>query len=133
MAPEDMRHAVEKGTQGNVMVAERGTSFGYHDLIVDYRGIPDMRSFAPVIFDATHAVQKPGGAGGASGGARQYIEPLARAALAVGVDGLFLETHPNPEAAISDKQTQIPLSQLAALAEDLSKFYLRIADTPTIH
>ena len=106
MAPEDMRGAVEKVRMtGNaqVMLTERGTSFGYHNLVVDFRSLPAMRSFdVPVIFDATHSVQLPGGLGSASGGQREYIFPLARAAAAVGIDGIFCEVHPDPAHALSD-------------------------------
>jgi 2-dehydro-3-deoxyphosphooctonate aldolase (KDO 8-P synthase) len=106
MAPEDMRGAVEKvRLTGNnqVMLTERGSSFGYHNLVVDFRGLPTMRSFdVPVIFDATHSVQLPGGLGNASGGQREFIFPLARAAAAAGIDAIFCEVHPNPSQALSD-------------------------------
>ncbi len=106
MAPEDMRGAVEKVRMtGNsqVMLTERGTSFGYHNLVVDLRSLPVMRDFGvPVIFDATHSVQLPGGLGNASGGQREFIFPLARAAAAVGIDGIFCEVHPDPAHALSD-------------------------------
>jgi 2-dehydro-3-deoxyphosphooctonate aldolase (KDO 8-P synthase) len=106
MAPEDMAGAVEKvRSSGNekVMLTERGTSFGYHNLVVDMRGLAIMKSLGvPVVFDATHSVQLPGGLGSASGGQREFIPPLARAAAAVGIDALFMETHPNPEKALSD-------------------------------
>lgn len=118
MAAEDMRFAVDKVRDAGgerVLLTERGTSFGYHDLVVDYRGLPAMRRFAPVVFDATHSVQSPGGAGGASGGDRELVAPLARAAVACGVDALFCETHPNPDAALSDGATQVPLSRLEIL------------------
>ena len=106
MAPEDMRGAVEKvRLTGNeqVMLTERGCSFGYHNLVVDFRSLPTMREFGvPVIFDATHSVQLPGGLGNASGGQREYIAPLARAAAAVGIDAIFCEVHPDPARALSD-------------------------------
>ena len=106
MAPEDMRGAVEKVRMtGNnqVMLTERGSSFGYHNLVVDFRSLPVMRGFdVPVIFDATHSVQLPGGLGNASGGQREFIFPLARAAAAVGLDGIFCEVHPDPAHALSD-------------------------------
>lgn len=112
MAPEDMAHAVEKGRAvggATIMVCERGTTFGYHNLVVDMRGLIVMRaSGAPVIFDATHSTQRPS-AGEVSGGDREFALPLARAAVAVGVDGVFFETHPQPEKALSDAATQIPL------------------------
>ena len=106
MAPEDMRGAVEKvRLTGNnqVMLTERGCSFGYHNLVVDFRSLPTMREFGvPVIFDATHSVQLPGGLGNASGGQREFIYPLARAAAAAGIDAIFCEVHPDPANALSD-------------------------------
>ena len=106
MAPEDMKGAVEKvRLTGNdkVMLCERGSSFGYHNLVVDMRGLVTMRELGvPVVFDATHSVQLPGGLGNASGGKREFVSPLARAAAAVGIDALFCEVHPNPEKAFSD-------------------------------
>ena len=106
MAPEDMKGAVDKvRAVGNdkVMLTERGSSFGYHNLVVDMRSFPTMRSFGvPVIFDATHSVQLPGGLGNASGGQREFIQPLARAAAAIGIDALFCEVHPRPAEAFSD-------------------------------
>ena len=115
MAPWDMERAVEKVRQtGNdqVMLTERGTSFGYNRLVTDFRGIARMRAFAPVVFDATHSVQEPGALGHASGGEREYAPLLASAAMAVGADALFIETHPNPEEALSDAAVQIPLDRL---------------------
>ena len=106
MAPEDMRGAVEKVRAAGpspVLLTERGASFGYHNLVVDFRSLPVMRSFGvPVVFDATHSVQLPGGLGNASGGNREYVRPLARAAAAVGIDALFAEVHPRPAEAWSD-------------------------------
>ena len=106
MAPEDMRGAVEKVRAAGpspVMLTERGASFGYHNLVVDFRSLPVMRTFGvPVVFDATHSVQLPGGLGNASGGNREYVRPLARAAAAVGIDALFAEVHPRPAEAWSD-------------------------------
>lgn len=125
IAPEDMKYAVLKATHcGNsqVLIAERGTCFGYRDLVVDFRGVVQMSSFAPVIFDATHAVQTPGGGGGESSGQREFVVPLSRAALAVGVAGLFMETHPDPEQALSDRHTQIPLKELPRVLEALLPF-----------
>lgn len=114
MAPEDMRHAVEKARAvggRDVMVCERGTTFGYHDLVVDMRGLVIMRAGgAPVVFDATHSTQRPS-SGEVSGGDRSLALPLARAAVAVGVDGVFFETHPQPDRALSDAATQIPLDR----------------------
>jgi 2-dehydro-3-deoxyphosphooctonate aldolase (KDO 8-P synthase) len=118
-APGDMRHAVDKvRSTGNprVLLTERGTTFGYHNLVVDMRALPIMRGHGvPVIFDATHSVQLPGGQGGASGGQREFVAPLLRAACAVGLDGLFLESHPNPAAALSDGPNSIPLAEMAEL------------------
>ncbi|MES2491945.1 MAG: 3-deoxy-8-phosphooctulonate synthase [Pseudomonadota bacterium] len=129
MAPQDMAHVVDKAREclqpgesvaDRLWLCERGTSFGYQDLVVDMRGLEVMRSFGcPVIFDASHAVQQPGAAGGASGGQRELIPALARAAVAVGVDGLFIETHPDPPRAWSDAATVWPLSRLEPLLEDL--------------
>jgi 2-dehydro-3-deoxyphosphooctonate aldolase (KDO 8-P synthase) len=119
VSPADMKNAVEKvASTGNtkIILTERGSSFGYQNLVVDFRGIPQMKKFGyPVVFDATHSVQLPGGQGHASGGQPEFIEPLARAAVAAGVDGLFLETHDNPAAALSDGTNALPLTQLPAL------------------
>jgi 2-dehydro-3-deoxyphosphooctonate aldolase (KDO 8-P synthase) len=109
-----------------VAVTERGTFFGYGDLVVDMRSFERMRAAcdAPVIFDATHSVQQPGkGVGGASGGARQFIPPLAAAAVAAGADGLFMETHPDPERAPSDGPNMVPLDRLDALVERLVEMW----------
>jgi 2-dehydro-3-deoxyphosphooctonate aldolase (KDO 8-P synthase) len=122
-APEDMAHAVAKvGSvkgHGQVLLCERGTSFGYRDLVVDFRGLPVMRRFAPVIFDGTHSVQRPAALGTASGGDREMIPHLVRAAAAVGIDGLFLEAHEDPAKALSDAATQLPLDDLPALLDDV--------------
>jgi len=119
VSPADMKNAVEKvASTGNakIILTERGSSFGYQNLVVDFRGIPQMKKFGyPVVFDATHSVQLPGGQGHSSGGQPEFIEPLARAAVAAGADGLFLETHENPEKALSDGANALPLSQLPAL------------------
>jgi 2-dehydro-3-deoxyphosphooctonate aldolase (KDO 8-P synthase) len=115
MAPEDMRFAVEKVRaegNNNVFLTERGSSFGYHNLIVDFRSLPIMRQYTPVVFDVTHSVQRPGGLGGKSGGDRQYAGYLARAAAAVGVDGFFIETHPEPEKALSDGPNMVRLEEM---------------------
>lgn len=117
MAPEDMGYAVQKVREagsGRVCLTERGSSFGYHNLVVDMRSLPVLRGFAPVIFDVTHSVQMPGGLGGASGGQRQYAPHLGRAAAAVGVDGFFIETHPDPDRALSDGPNMIPLGEMEA-------------------
>jgi 2-dehydro-3-deoxyphosphooctonate aldolase (KDO 8-P synthase) len=119
MAPEDMAYAVEKvGPGGGVLLTERGSTFGYRDLVVDFRGLEVMRRLAPVVFDATHSVQSPGGAGGRSGGNREHVAPLARAAVAVGVDALFLETHPSPDEALSDGPNMLPLTAIETLLTD---------------
>ncbi len=118
IAPDDARLAVEKvhaaGT-GGAMLTERGSSFGYNDLVVDMRGLVRMRRFAPVCFDATHSVQQPGAGGEASGGERGMVAPLARAAVAVGIDALFVEMHPDPDAAPCDGPSQISPDALEAL------------------
>ena len=121
MAPWDMKHAVQKLAEvGNrqVLLTERGASFGYGQLISDMRSIPWMRDLGcPVIFDATHSVQKPAALGDRSGGERRMVPYLARAAVAVGCDGVFLETHPRPDEALSDGPNMIPLGDFPALAE----------------
>lgn len=115
MAPEDMQYAVTKvrstGNE-NVCLTERGFSLGYHNLVVDMRGLPIMRQFAPVVFDITHSVQQPGGQGGSSGGQREFAPILARAAAATGIDGFFIETHPEPAKALSDGPNLIPLDRM---------------------
>jgi len=119
LAPQEFRLAAEKvASTGNtkILLTERGTSFGYQNLVVDMRGLAVLRSFGwPLVFDATHSVQLPGGAGSASGGQPQFIEPLARAAVAVGIDGLFVEVHEAPERALSDGPNALRLDLLAGL------------------
>jgi 2-dehydro-3-deoxyphosphooctonate aldolase (KDO 8-P synthase) len=119
LAPWDMKHVVGKLAAGGcrqILLGERGTFFGYGRLVNDMRAIPQMQELGPpVIFDATHSVQEPGGLGAATGGNRAMVEPLARAAVALGVDGLFFETHPQPDAAPSDGPNMIPLDQFAPL------------------
>jgi len=120
LAPEDMKHAATKVRDGgceNILLTERGTTFGYNNLVVDFRGLEIMQSYAPVCFDATHSVQKPGGAGDKSGGDRKFVPLLVRAACAVGVDALFIETHPNPESAWSDGPNMVPLKEMASLLD----------------
>lgn len=116
MAPEDMKGAVEKvNLTGNnqVMLTERGSSFGYHNLVVDMRSLLTMRNFGvPVVFDATHSVQLPGGLGNASGGQREFVQPLARAAAAIGIDALFTEVHPRPQEAWSDGPNSLDFAQI---------------------
>jgi 2-dehydro-3-deoxyphosphooctonate aldolase (KDO 8-P synthase) len=119
LAPEDMRGVVEKLEQAGgrqVLVTERGTTFGYHNLVVDFRGLPVLRALGyPVVFDATHAVQLPGGAGDRSAGQREMAPVLARAAVAAGADGIFFETHPEPDQALSDGPNMVPLGDAGAL------------------
>jgi 2-dehydro-3-deoxyphosphooctonate aldolase (KDO 8-P synthase) len=134
MAPGDMVPVIAKARaaarsagldEDRFMVCERGTMFGYHNLVVDMRALIDMRDTAcPVVFDATHSVQLPGAQGTSSGGTRHHVAPLARAAAAVGIAGLFLETHPDPDQALSDGPNAVPLDQLAATIEHV----LRVAE-----
>jgi 2-dehydro-3-deoxyphosphooctonate aldolase (KDO 8-P synthase) len=123
LAPWDMKNVVAKVTSSgnpNVLVTERGSSFGYNTLVVDMRALPQMaETGAPVIFDATHAVQQPGGQGTSSGGDRRYVPVLARAAVAAGVAGLFIETHQDPDKAPSDGPNMVPLKEFAALIAEL--------------
>jgi 2-dehydro-3-deoxyphosphooctonate aldolase (KDO 8-P synthase) len=126
LAPWDMKNVVAKITgsgNANVLVTERGVSFGYNTLVSDMRALPIMAEIgAPVIFDATHSVQQPGGQGGSSGGDRRFVETLARAAVAVGVAGVFIETHQDPDNAPSDGPNMVPLKDLRALLERLMAF-----------
>jgi len=129
LAPWDMAQVVNKlrmaGVE-NLWLTERGSSFGYNTLVVDYRSIPQMQILGcPVIFDATHSVQQPGGQGSSSGGQREFVAPLARAAMAVGVDGLFMEVHPDPDNALSDGPNMVPLQRVEALLQQL----VRIRDS----
>ncbi len=127
LAPWDMKNVVDKarasnGGQDNIMVCERGASFGYNNLVSDMRSLMVMRETAcPVVFDATHSVQLPGGQGNVSGGQREFVPVLARAAIAAGVSGLFAETHPNPAQALSDGPNAWPLNQMKALLETLKE------------
>jgi 2-dehydro-3-deoxyphosphooctonate aldolase (KDO 8-P synthase) len=126
MAPEDMKYAVDKVRgEGNnkVFLTERGASFGYHTLVVDMRSLPIMRKYTPVIFDVTHSVQQPGGKGGSSGGQREFAPFLARAAAAVGVDGFFIETHPDPEKALSDGPNMIPLKDMESFLKMIKQYW----------
>ncbi|SDA62991.1 2-dehydro-3-deoxyphosphooctonate aldolase (KDO 8-P synthase) [Algoriphagus alkaliphilus] len=127
MAPEDMQYAVTKvrstGNE-NVCLTERGFSLGYHNLVVDMRGLPIMRQFAPVVFDITHSVQQPGGQGGSSGGQREFAPILARAAAATGIDGFFIETHPEPAKALSDGPNLIPLHRMGDFLNMLKEAWL---------
>jgi 2-dehydro-3-deoxyphosphooctonate aldolase (KDO 8-P synthase) len=125
LAPWDIKNVIEKFTSTgnhNLLITERGTSFGYNNLVVDFRGLPIMRAFGyPVIFDVTHSLQLPCGQGKSSGGQREFAQPLARAAVAVGVDGLFMEVHPEPEKALCDGPNMIKLS-------DVEKMLVTIRD-----
>ncbi len=127
LAPWDMKNIVEKFlSTGNskLFLTERGASFGYNNLVVDFRGLPIMRSFGqPVVFDVTHSLQLPGGKGSSSGGQREFAEPLARAAVAVGVDGLFLEVHPEPEKALCDGPNMIALDSLQPFLKTMKAFH----------
>jgi len=125
MAPWDMANIVEKIREtgnGKIMLTERGASFGYNNLVADMRALPVMRSLGvPVIFDGTHSVQLPGGQGTSSGGKREYVPHLTRAAVAVGVDGIFLEVHPNPEAALCDGPNMLALKDLPDLLHQVKE------------
>lgn len=127
LAPWDMKNCLDKVREsGNdhVMLCERGTSFGYNTLVVDMTGLRVMKEFGvPVIFDATHSVQKPGGNGTSTGGNRQYVEYLAKAAISVGADGLFMETHPDPDHALSDGPNMVPLAEMKGLLKKLVRVY----------
>jgi 2-dehydro-3-deoxyphosphooctonate aldolase (KDO 8-P synthase) len=126
LAPWDMQHVVAKIASAggaDVLVTERGVSFGYNTLVSDMRALPILRQIgAPVIFDATHSVQQPGGQGAASGGQREFVPVLARAAVAVGVAGVFIETHENPDHAPSDGPNMVPLGEFEALVADLQAY-----------
>ncbi|MFA5833985.1 MAG: 3-deoxy-8-phosphooctulonate synthase [Bacteroidota bacterium] len=123
LAPDDIKHPIEKvASTGNqkIMVTERGTTFGYHNLVVDMRGLVMMKKFGyPVVLDATHSVQLPSGENGKSGGQPEFIFPLSRAGAAVGIDALFVETHPEPAKAMSDAASQLPLDQLEKLLKQV--------------
>ncbi len=124
LAPWDVRQIIDKAASTgnkNITITERGVSFGYNNLVVDFRSIPIMRQMCPVIFDATHSVQIPGGLGSASGGEREMVEYLARAAVAVGVDGIFMEVHPDPEKALCDGPNSVSLNNLPALLKQLKE------------
>jgi len=127
LAPWDIKNIIEKfistGNQ-NIFVTERGTSFGYNNLVVDFRGLPIMQSFGfPVIFDITHSLQLPGGMGKSSGGKREFAEPLAKAAVAVGVDGLFMEVHPEPDRALCDGPNMIKLDEVDKILTIVKAIY----------
>lgn len=130
LAPWDMKNVIDKVVgQGNhqIILTERGVSFGYNNLVVDMRSIPIMQDLGyPVCFDATHAVQLPGGNGTASGGERQFIAPLARAAVAAGCNAVFIETHPNPSQALSDRDSVLPLEEMHSLLQQLQRMYQQV-------
>ncbi len=136
LAPWDMAQVVGKfaecglaASSGRLWLTERGSSFGYNTLVVDYRSLPQLQALGcPVIFDATHAVQQPGGRGTSSGGQREFVAPLARAAVAVGVDGLFMEVHPDPDHALSDGPNMVPLHRLEALLRQLLAIRAAVAE-----
>jgi len=134
LAPWDMDNVVAKAREvGNdqVMVCERGVSFGYNTLISDMRGLASMRDTgAPVVFDATHSVQQPGGQGGRSGGQREFVPVLARSAIAAGISGVFMETHPDPERALSDGPNMWPMDKLPALLETLKALDAAVKAAP---
>ncbi len=132
LAPHDMKNAVAKAASQNnrrVIITERGTSFGYNNLVVDFRGLPVMRGFGyPVVYDITHSLQRPGGLGTATGGDAEFIEYMARAGVACGVDGVFMEVHDNPAAALSDGPNSLPLERLAPLLEKLKAIHALVKD-----
>ena len=129
LAPWDMKQVIKKlcekdlNTNSNqIWITERGTSFGYNTLVVDFRSLPQLKNFGcPIIFDATHSVQQPGGRETSSGGQREFVAPLSKAAVAVGVDGLFMEVHPDPDQALSDGPNMVPLKRLRNILEVLIK------------
>jgi 2-dehydro-3-deoxyphosphooctonate aldolase (KDO 8-P synthase) len=127
LSPQEMGRVAEKARLAggkHILLTERGTTFGYNNLVADMRSIPVMKSFGfPVVFDATHSVQQPGGGGDKSGGQREFAPVLAKAALAVGANGLFIETHPNPDEAMSDGPNMIPLAEMKTTLQALLKIY----------
>ncbi len=136
LSPWDMEHVVAKAKAlGNrqILLTERGASFGYNNLVVDMRSLPVMRSLGcPVIYDATHSIQLPGGAGGSSGGQREFIPPLTRAAVAAGIDGLFMEVHPDPDKALCDGPNSMPLDQVESLLATLLRIHEITASEPLL-
>ena len=133
LAPWDMKNVVEKISEtgnGNILLCERGTCFGYNNLVVDMTGIIEMKKLGyPVVMDATHSVQKPGGKGNATGGNREYVEPLAKAAIAVGADALFFEVHPEPDKAMSDGPNMVQLDEMENILQRIVKVYDAIHST----
>jgi len=130
LGPDAMKYAVDKVTQSgnaNVLLTERGTTFGYSDLVVDFRNVPAMRAFkVPVVLDCTHSLQQPNQKSGVTGGLPHLIKTIASAGIATGVDGIFIETHPNPQKAQSDGANMLPLDQLEELLTTLTKIYKAI-------
>ena len=136
LAPWDMKNVVEKleaGGAKNILLTERGTSFGYNTLVVDFRALPQMRNLGyPVVFDATHSVQMPGGQGKTSGGQREFVPYLARAATAIGIDALFMEIHENPEVALSDGPNMVPLHELENILRQILAIGTALNSTPGV-
>ena len=134
LAPWDMANVVQKIEEAGsrrILLTERGASFGYNNLVTDFRALPIMRRLGyPVIFDATHSVQLPGGAGTTSSGQREFIAPLARGAVAVGCEGLFMEVHPNPDKALSDGPNMVPLAEVRGLLEQIVRVAAAIGRIP---
>jgi 2-dehydro-3-deoxyphosphooctonate aldolase (KDO 8-P synthase) len=136
LAPWDMQHVVRKleaGGTNRILLTERGTSFGYNTLVVDFRSLPQMREYGyPIVFDATHSVQMPGGQGATSGGQRQFVPYLARAAAAIGVDALFMEIHKNPDQALSDGPNMVPLAQLEDVLQQALAIRAALQSAPAV-
>jgi 2-dehydro-3-deoxyphosphooctonate aldolase (KDO 8-P synthase) len=137
LAPWDMKNVVKKleagGAKNNILLTERGTSFGYNTLVVDFRSLPQLRELGyPVVFDATHSVQMPGGKGQTSGGQREFVPCLARAATAIGVDALFMEIHENPEVALSDGPNMVPLHELENILRQILAIRTALNSTPGV-
>lgn len=132
VSPETMRHVIQKVIETgntNVIITERGTTFGYNDLVVDFRGIPTMRSFGyPVVVDLTHSLQKPNQSSGVTGGYPQLIETMGKAAIAVGADGIFIETHPNPCEALSDGKSMLQLNRMDPLLAKLLRIRQAVSE-----
>jgi 2-dehydro-3-deoxyphosphooctonate aldolase (KDO 8-P synthase) len=135
LSPWDVKNVIDKFTSTgnrNLFITERGVSFGYNNLVVDFRGLPVMRSFGyPVIFDVTHSLQLPGGMGKSSGGRREFAEPLARAAVAVSVDGLFMEVHPEPEKALCDGPNMIKLDEVETILKNMKAIDEAVRNLPS--
>ena len=137
LAPWDMKNVVKKledGGANHILLTERGTSFGYNALVVDFRGLSQMREFGhPVVFDATHSVQMPGGQGKTSGGQREFVPPLARAAAAIGIDALFMEVHENPDKALSDGPNMVPLDKLEDVLTQIVRVREAVSAAPVVN